>query len=652
LALLICHLKGAPNRGALYAGQRLSELTELERTREENLRNARLAIQEEAEVYRTALVAHATPEQLAAFEDEFRQLTSGLVTEAQRHLRTLFIGDCLISEILSFVIAPLTNDGISIDPFPINPRQPAQLGEILGKLATKNFDVVFFSPFSHSRTVELEALQDAQRVISSPIHFDSLCDVVIDQTRQLLEELSRRFECPIFVHNGGLVPRGRDTARVAARLLLTYRARRLAARRLNRWLADYIATTNAETFPHFFIIDEEAIVQKIGRLVLGRFLTTSKSQHASVLSQHLALEYRARIATVAHLLGRKLVICDLDNTLWDGAIGEGPVTHFLDRQNSLKQLKERAGVILSIASKNDPTNVHFEGAALAPEDFVAPQITWDHKRKSIAKIQSALNLQTRHMIFLDDRPEERAAIQAAYPDILTLDPNQPQTWESIELWNAMAFGSSNVDRTRLYQEQALREAMLDAPGGTVATDYATLKELGLRIAIRNAKRTDLRRVAELINRTNQWNLCGTRTTYEQILAWHNSDEFDILVADVDDRFGEMGTVCVSIVATSDERAEIPVFVLSCRAFGYGIETAMLREVERRCRIGIQRKVLIGHYRSTGQNHPCRNMYTDHGFALANGVFCWAGAPPLPKVPWAELLSSTREGDSSDGIALG
>jgi HAD superfamily phosphatase (TIGR01681 family) len=200
-----------------------------------------------------------------------------------------------------------------------------------------------------------------------------------------------------------------------------------------------VRTSNAATYPHLFLIRETELIKEHGRLRLGQFLNTSQFQHATVLSQLLAPEYVRRISAVGHLVGKKLVICDLDNTLWDGTIGDGPVRHHEERQVSFKRLKDRCGIVLSIASNNDPANVHFNGGVLSLDDFVAPQISWGPKATALGNIKSRLNLQIRHMVFLDDRPEERALAQEAFADLLVLDPADQETW-------------------RIMKEQALRKA--------------------------------------------------------------------------------------------------------------------------------------------------------------------------------------------------
>jgi FkbH-like protein len=207
----------------------------------------------------------------------------------------------------------------------------------------------------------------------------------------------------------------------------------------------------------------------------------------------------------------------------------------------------------------------------------------------------------------------------------------------MDLWSDLIHGSSDLDRTLLYQQQAQRDKSVEFDGGNGhPADGDILKKLGLTISIRAAQKSDLKRIAELINRTNQWNLCGSRTSFEEVLAWHESTASRLLIAAAADRFGDMGTVCVAVVTEDSRQAEIPLFVLSCRVFGYGVESAMLNEISRRCGIGAQRSTLIGHFRATAQNHPGRNMYADHGFRRIDESFVWTGESVLPGAPWAEI----------------
>ena len=105
-----------------------------------------------------------------------------------------------------------------------------------------------------------------------------------------------------------------------------------------------------------------------------------------------------------------------------------------------------------------------------------------------------------------------------------------------------------------------------------------------------------------------------------------------------DKFGDMGGVCVAVVKLNAEEAEILAFVLSCRVFGYGVETAALKEIALISEIGPRRKFLSGKYLATNQNQPCRNMYPDHGFKHNDDSYRWTGSPEFLDPPWATVTS--------------
>jgi predicted enzyme involved in methoxymalonyl-ACP biosynthesis len=166
--------------------------------------------------------------------------------------------------------------------------------------------------------------------------------------------------------------------------LATHRVRRLARQRVNERLAEFVAKKNASAYDHLFVLDETPLL-KHGELELGRMFYDSDRQHPAVLGKWVAQEYRDILAAQCQLLQRKLIICDLDNTLWNGVIGEGRVAHYTDRQAILKALKSK-GIVLSINSKNDPKNVHWTGGILCADDFVGSQINWNSKVTNVKRI--------------------------------------------------------------------------------------------------------------------------------------------------------------------------------------------------------------------------------------------------------------------------
>lgn len=622
--LLIGHVEAIDGYGSLLAGQTVFELSRPERDAARNRMDARLALDRFWIDIACTLKSHLSAERLAELREHYDEAMRSLVREPRFHVRTLLIGDCLMGETAGITMDKTCRAGVSFDPFPINARTPTQLAQSIDRLGQNEYDAIFFSPFSHARLPEIDALLDPRKAWQISKRVDTLVDAILSQTESLIDVLAHRFECPIYIHNSALAIRATSDAKALVLDLLTTRQRRRARDRINSWILNSIALRNAAGQRNFHVIDEDKIARSIGRRKIGRFLHDSEFQHATVLSLALSREYARHLSVLAKLKGRKLVICDLDNTLWDGVIGEGKVDHYIDRQEYLKRLKERSGIVLSIASKNDVANVNFSGGVLNFKDFVAAQISWGSKVGSIKRIQESLNLQFRHMVFIDDRHDERAFVAEAYPDIIVLDATDPESWRQISLWADITDGSSDVDRTRLYQEQDARRMAMSHENVVEKISADVIDKLELKVEVREAAKTDLKRFAELINRTNQWNLTGSRVTNKALNERLNSVDSLLLIASAKDKFGDLGDVCAAVVQRSSETASIDSFVLSCRVFGYGIETTMLREIVRISATRWPATRLEARYVSTNQNHMARDMYSDNGFeSLGSGHYFFA-----------------------------
>ena len=218
----------------------------------------------------------------------------------------------------------------------------------------------------------------------------------------------------------------------------------------------------------------------------------------------------------------------------------------------------------------------------------------------------------------------------------------------------MLSSQAEGDRTKLYREREARESFV---AQYAEEDQGALfANLGIRVTLREAARPDLQRVTELINRTNQFNLAGSRTTFGEISRWYDDPAHSIVVVEATDKFGQMGLICVSVLRREGEAIHIPIFVLSCRVFGYGIETTVLNAIKRMAMIerGDRPWTLLGVYKETSHNAPCRSMYPDNGFAWEG--FSWANrgdeiaADPVwltvedritPRTSLAERAATTR-----------
>jgi FkbH-like protein len=538
-----------------------------------------------------------------------------LVTTAarsSREVKVLLVGDCLFLDLTTFLTAPLLSRGITLRPTFASSKNPIELRNVLRSLAQEKFDLVCYSPYSYEFSPTLAETHYLQRMIASPRTLRQLAANAHRQVAPTLRLLQGTFSCTVFVHATANLRRHNSTLVSCSKSVATRLARGIAASEVNRLLVDEIALQDPGVRQPV-LIDERALTLQYGELALGRKFYDSEPVHYTEMSRRLAEVYGGIIASRA-LTGKKIIVLDLDNTLWDGVIGEGAVTHYRERQEMLRRLRHK-GILLAVASKNDPKNVRWDGAVLGTDDFVAQQIHWEPKHLSIRRIADELNLKVKDFVFIDDRPDEREMVAAAAPGISCLDATDAFTWDMLDWWEKSLGEQQDEDRTKIYQERRLRQEHLDHQAEAVDQE-ALLTGLGLRVEVRQVEPGKIARAAELINRTNQFNTCGSRVSTQEVAEWANSTRHRVLVAEAADKFGGMGLISVMALTVTEEALEIPVWVLSCRVFGLGVEQVILNAVSRAAAQTAKQKVR-GFIRETANNQPCRNVYRDYGF-LASG----------------------------------
>jgi FkbH-like protein len=468
----------------------------------------------------------------------------------------------------------------------------------------------------------------------------SIAEAAIADTKATLHILGDVFEIPIFVHNSANIRRHDHSVAERAKNLLTARARRYTRNIVNKWLDPYLEELNSTTFRHFFVLDEAALLEEFSDSYLGSLFYDSDLQHPAQFGKALAPLYETAILTHCTLATKKVIACDLDNTLWNGVIGEGAVTHYADRQKILKDLRHK-GLLLAINSKNDPKNVHWTGSVLSPDDFAATQINWQPKVQNLQRIAQDLNLKTKDFLFIDDRADERAMVTEIMPEIHTLDADSPQVWRQLELLAHILPEQSETDRTVAYKQRDQRQKFLDQEEQGEVRQHDLFAKLGLTVSIHPAERKELKRVTELINRTNQFNMCGSRTTLKQITSWFESSAHSIIVVEADDKFGSMGVVSVIVLELGESSVDIPVFVLSCRVFGYGVETCILNFVKRLAGHSNSSagKPIVGHLTFTPHNEPCRRAYPENGFTSEGDDWLYTGGSPVQDPEWLTVSAT-------------
>jgi FkbH-like protein len=566
----------------------------------------------------------------SCFEDSLSPAAEALLSQSMERIhrqllpqngpatRIIFLGDCLFLDIGGFIVSPLLELGIAIEIEYVTARTVAELSLRLRSLAQQKTTLVFYSPLTYEFNSDYQALLSWRNASMPAGEAENLALLLSKQTAGFLDVLSGELDCPVYVHNlSGLIREERPLLRIAKQRL-TKRNRNRAGRLFNHLLRENLDRLNSSQFKRFHVLDENEVVSRSGEFAAGAYFHHADLQHPAVLGRLLAPAYVDIIFVHSRLMGRKLLVCDLDNTLWNGVIGEGEVQHFHDRQQILKRLRER-GVLLAILSKNDPARVHWRGSTLTEHDFVHSVINWDPKVQGMKRTQAALNLKTKDFVFIDDRSDERELMKESFPEVLTLDASDAAVWARLALWADALDDEPGMDRTLMYRQREERTQFTGQEEGEAAVDAQLFAKLQLTLEISTASQNDLKRAVELINRTNQFNLEGTRTSLREATAWHTSGQHVILLGRTADRFGDMGITSVAVMSIAEQRASLLAFVLSCRVFGYGIDRAMLNQLKR---VAQSRHVtqLEGRYKATAQNAPCRNFLPDNSFIEVDGAW--------------------------------
>jgi FkbH-like protein len=296
------------------------------------------------------------------------------------------------------------------------------------------------------------------------------------------------------------------------------------------------------------------------------------------------------VARKVHALrvpAHKVLVLDCDNTLWHGVIGEDGIDGIVIPRPLLAlqrfAIAEQAnGTLICIASKNVERDVVevFErrsDMALKPQHIVAQRINWKSKPENITSLASELNLGLDSFVFIDDSPIECAEVKAVLPQVVTLLLPPEEKIESFlaNLWAFDRFIVTNEDtrRTQMYRENAARQS-LEVSTADIGDFIASLQ---LNIEIEPPAEIEWARLAQLTQRTNQFNFTTVRLTEQEMRASQAAGSV-VLGIKVRDRFGDYGLVGLIIAATRAETLVVEQLLLSCRVLGRGVEHAMLRRL--------------------------------------------------------------------------
>jgi FkbH-like protein len=331
----------------------------------------------------------------------------------------------------------------------------------------------------------------------------------------------------------------------------------------------------------------------------------------------------------------KCVVLDCDNTLWGGVVGEEgvggidlgstfPGSGYQGFQKAVRALKDR-GVLLAIASKNNPQEVadvfaQHDEMVLRAEDISVWRVNWNPKSQSLREIADELNIGIDSLVMIDDSDYELAEIGNAVPEVGLLQvPEEvglmPDLIASSGLFRNMSVSAEDLTRTDMIRQESARKQAASA-----MTREEFLASLELVVDYIEVREEHVGRVAQLTNKTNQFNVTTIRRTEAEIRALLASDDHLVRAIRVTDKFGDYGLVGAAILETTGDEWVVDTFLMSCRVLSRGIETAFIASLVTEAG---QRGAtsLAGRYVPTPKNVLVQDLYSRHGFqSVGTGEF--------------------------------
>jgi len=352
--------------------------------------------------------------------------------------------------------------------------------------------------------------------------------------------------------------------------------------------------------------------------------------------EHLPLLAQSLLDTVLAASGMfaKCVVLDLDNTLWGGVIGDDGLEGialgefdegeaFVGFQTFIRELKRR-GIILAVVSKNEhaaavlPFREH-PHMVLKEEDISVFVANWDNKADNIRLVQKTLNIGFDSLVFLDDNPFERNIVRQFLPDVVVPDlPEDPslylETLAGLNLFETASFSEADLQRADQYREEAQRE--LTKTHFTNINEY--LVSLGMEIRLERFNALNLSRIAQLIQRSNQFNLMTRRYGEAACEAMMSDPSIAPLTVKLADKFGDYGLISVVILKNAGSDLEIDEYLMSCRVLQRGVESFTMNNIfSYAARQGAKR--VTGHYLPTKKNDMVKGFFKSFGFEkIADG----------------------------------
>lgn len=366
----------------------------------------------------------------------------------------------------------------------------------------------------------------------------------------------------------------------------------------------------------------------------------------------------------------KVIVSDLDHTMWHGVIGEdglegikisdkGKNGGHLQYQKLLKQLKNE-GFLLAVSSKNNQDDAmraidNHPDMVLRSDDFALIKANWDTKAQAIQEIAEELNLGLESIVFIDDNPVEREAVARTLPQVSVVELPQDTQGYALAVskcarLSRLLVSNEDNNKTQQYAAEAVRKKAMQNAGDM----SSFLRDLNMKVLITSVSNETLERAAQLTQKTNQFNVTTFRYQESDIQSMlEKTSEFRTYIGKASDRFGDHGWIILALIEIKGDHAVFDTLLMSCRVLGRGVEAAFIAHIAKDLKsVGI--KFLHGAILPTKKNEPAREVFEKHGFSQKDtlpfseeqgkykykGTTYWTlnlNAEKLPKLPeWIEL----------------
>jgi FkbH-like protein len=395
---------------------------------------------------------------------------------------------------------------------------------------------------------------------------------------------------------------------------------------LNNWLIKLCAEID-----NVFCLDLNALFLQVGYAngYSQRQWEMSKAPLAQKILIPLGREY-AKFFRALNGNAKKCLVLDCDGTLWGGVLGEDgpdgiklgttyPGSSYVHFQQQILNLYSR-GIILAICSKNNEEDVldileNHESMILKKHHFAIWKINWEDKASGMLQIAKELNIGIDSLVFADDNEFECDWIKSQLPEVKVLHLNgDPSLFESQLLqtgyFDSLSFSEEDRTKTEMYISDKKRNDLFVSTGSY--EDY--LEELGIKAIIQPVRTQDMVRVSQLTQKTNQFNLTTIRYTEADIRQIAEAGNNMIFTLAVSDKISDLGLIGVAIVKYENNIAVIDSFLMSCRALGRGLETALLIYIIQAAAAEKKRSIKA-RYVSSKKNIQTKDFYSRHDFAL-------------------------------------